>query len=105
MLRHGENGPSKQGYRRGCRCDECLVFGEVYRAERRAREIERRANPPDPETITTHGRSGYQRGCRCAECVRDTKEAKQARQPDNDPLPDWSELGHLLPGAGVRRRG
>lgn len=94
-----KQGPSRMGYRRGCRCLECVEAGQAYLAARRVRD-RRRKSIKDPEKVTTHGIGGYQRGCRCTECVRAARDAR----PRDEPSVDWSDIEHLKPGAGVRRR-
>lgn len=101
---------TRQAYRNGCRCDSCVEAGQGYLAERRAREARRRErnkaalSPEKTTVIGKHGISGYQRGCRCADCVSDMTDARIARREKSIAPPDWSDVAHLKPGAGIKRR-
>lgn len=99
-------GPSRNGYRKGCRCDPCIVAGREFLEYRRAADRRRQGKKvnekDDRPPVTTHGVGGYQRGCRCRECVLDMRDLRRSRTPV-DPV-DWSDVEHLKAGAGVRRR-
>lgn len=100
----GPKGPSRNGYRNGCRCEGCTESGQQYLAERRARERGTRSIPAPGESreIHSHGVGGYQRGCRCQICKADMKDLRSSRLPA-DPV-DWSDVEHLKVGFGVRTR-
>lgn len=54
------------GYRRGCRCEECREANRSYQKAHRAARVER--GKADPSLIP-HGLSGYQNwDCRCHKC-------------------------------------
>lgn len=107
--------PGLRGFRSyGCRCDQgCAQAGEEYRARARERDRKRRAEapPPGPRPQLTnfrHGVTGYKtHSCRCDICVlAHADKLEQDRERFRAPIepPDWSEVEHLKPGAGVRRR-
>ena len=93
----------------GCRCDQgCADAGIELAAKRReqerARREEARAERAAAPQAFRHGLSGYRRhDCRCDLCVLAYAEYRE-RDRSELPLPDWSELEHLKPGYGVKRR-
>lgn len=104
-MTHGDKVPSRQTYKKGCRCGECTAFGEEYRAQRRETDRKRReqyrlARQEGRVEVHTHGSGGYQKGCRCTTCRDSIRDSRRALEVEVD----WAEVAHLRPGAGVRRR-
>jgi hypothetical protein len=109
-----------------CRCPECWVAGQEI--NRRNREREQAIRDGSVKITFDHGLQGYRvHKCRCEICtlagqrfnsdsraagrtrVRNRKSRAKSATPDDivktpEPEIDWSEVAHLKPGNGVRRR-
>ena len=119
VVRHSTK-PGLRGFRAyGCRCDQgCAQAGAAYRERARERDRARRAeaaktkgtdDEPRPTPMNfRHGVAGYKtHGCRCDICelaYADRRDHERERLRSVTEPPDWSEVEHLKPGAGVRRR-
>lgn len=105
MAEHG----MRESYRKGCRCEPCMEAGQSYLATKRERDARRRARAREAResgnlSVDNHGIGGYQKGCRCEVCSGASRERSRVSRARDLVPPDWSEVEHLRPGAGVRRR-
>jgi hypothetical protein len=103
---------TKPGYRGytvwGCRCDGCVVAGQAYLRGRRKAEREKREQERAERGETTkpyqHGITGYrEHNCRCELCISAHWDILDKKRVTPEP-PNWDDVAHLRPGAGVRRR-